>query len=267
MGFSRYALTEISICLPSICHNRIMKALILAVFIFFTYSVFSQAPFKDDSSSRAVISMMNDTANYLPTVLAQFPQGVDSLQNFIKSHLIYPDVAWNDNVQGKVTCRFTVSKQGKISDIKVIKGLTLDTDSEAVRLISILPDMVPTTYHNQVEKTSSVLHISFVKPKIYDRVDQQPEFPGGEKELVRNLDRVPRPAFAGAVMGKVIFTIVVGEDGYVLYATTDKKYDPTYQPTLRAFFRTFPGFKPATLAGKPVATTISVPVQLSRHSK
>jgi TonB family protein len=245
-----------------------MKVGVLAFFFLYVYAVSGQALFKKDTSYKAVEivkAMMDDTAAYAPPTHAQFPQGADSLMRFINNHLIYPDVAWTGNIQGRVTCQFQVSTDGKISNIHVLKSLSLDTDSEAVRLIKMLPAMLPSKYHGVIINTTTIMRIPFFKPMIYEQVDQLPEYVGGDKELMRHMNDVPRPDYSGGVMGKVIFTLVVGEDGSVIYAKMDKQFNPQYQTALRHFFRGFPRFKPATVAGKSVCTTITIPMEISQR--
>ena len=72
-------------------------------------------------------------------------QGEDaqSFSRWVNQRLIYPESAKHDRVTGRVTVSFTVSKTGKITDIKVRNGAHPDLDKEAVRVVSMAPDWTP----------------------------------------------------------------------------------------------------------------------------
>lgn len=71
----------------------------------------------------------------------EFPGGVDSLFNFIRKNLKYP--VSEACFQGRVAIRFVVTKEGKIKQPKIIKGVVPEADEEALRVISIMPDWIP----------------------------------------------------------------------------------------------------------------------------
>lgn len=202
----------------------------------------------------------------VPAVYAHFPQGIDSEDAYIRHHLIYPEYAWHNNIQGQVKCRYVVSAEGKIKDVQVIKGLSADTDSEAVRVIRSLPDFVPTMFRGVPQQTVSMMNIAFSKPMIAATVDQQPEFPGGQQALVTYLkDSIPYPESSGSLMGRVTFELVVDADGSVIYASTDNSFGSAYQWQIRQFFRSFPRFKPATAGGEKVCTTVTATIDILRR--
>ena len=72
-----------------------------------------------------------------------FPGGSNSLINFINSTREYPVEAYEMGIQGRVTCSFIVNEDGKISHIKVLRGVESSLNSEALRIISLMPDWEP----------------------------------------------------------------------------------------------------------------------------
>ena len=72
-----------------------------------------------------------------------FPGGSNSLINFINSTREYPVEAYEMGIQGRVTCSFIVNEDGKISHIKVLRGVESSLNSEALRIISLMPDWDP----------------------------------------------------------------------------------------------------------------------------
>ena len=196
-------------------------------------------------------------------VYAHFAQGADSLMQFIKNHTIYPEYEWRNNIQGTVNCQFIVSKDGKISNIKVLKSLALSADSEAVRVIGLLPGFVPTVANGIKHRTSVLVHVPFYKPTLIHDPDHEPEFPTGKDSLMAYMKRMPYPKNTAAIIGKLIFGIVVAEDGSVIYAATDKQFGPVYQKDVRNFFRNFPKMKPATKDGNPVCAAMTIIVNIT----
>ncbi len=76
-------------------------------------------------------------------VMPQFPGGENALMAFIKNNLRYPHNSAKVGIEGRVIIRFVVTKTGKVSDIKVIRGLDAACDAEAVRVINLMPNWIP----------------------------------------------------------------------------------------------------------------------------
>ena len=84
------------------------------------------------------------TVTYCPyQQMPVFPGGEKELLNFISHNLLYPVAAQENGVQGTVVIRFIVTKEGKVDKIRVLRPLNPDTDREACRVVSILPDWTP----------------------------------------------------------------------------------------------------------------------------
>jgi len=209
---------------------------------------------------------VRNKAGQIIRAYAHFPQGPDSMQRYLKYHQIYPENAWNNNIQGTVTCQFIVNKDGMISDVRILKGVSLDIDSEAIRLVLSLPRFIPTTFNNKPQITSSVLHIPFVKPMICKDPDRPAEFPGGTPALMAYMKKMPYPKNTGNIIGKMAFNLIVADDGSVIYATTDKSFGVQYQSEIRKFFRAFPRLRPGYKNGEPVCTELDIPLNITtRH--
>lgn len=74
----------------------------------------------------------------------EFPGGgYAALYKWLHEHLEYPEIARENNIQGRVFCQFTVNRDGSISDIKVIKGVTPILDREAIRTLQKMPKWKP----------------------------------------------------------------------------------------------------------------------------
>lgn len=62
---------------------------------------------------------------------------------WVSSHLSYPAVARENGVSGRVMVQFTVSTDGSITDVTVIRGVDPSLDQEALRVIRSSPKWTP----------------------------------------------------------------------------------------------------------------------------
>lgn len=93
----------------------------------------------------------------------QFPGGSTSMMNFINDNRNYPTEAYEAGIQGRVTCSFIVHTNGKISNIKVLRGVEQSLNQEAVRIISHMPDWSPGKLHNHPVPVRVICCIPFRK--------------------------------------------------------------------------------------------------------
>ena len=70
--------------------------------------------------------------------MPQFPGGEAALMKYLQSHINYPPMAAENNVQGRVVVQFVVDKTGKVGEVKVVRSVDKDLDKEAVRVCKSL---------------------------------------------------------------------------------------------------------------------------------
>jgi protein TonB len=72
-------------------------------------------------------------------------QGGDANQfsKWVNQRLVYPEIAKENGVQGRVTLQFTVEKDGTVTKVKVLRGVDSSLDKEAVRVVSSSPKWKP----------------------------------------------------------------------------------------------------------------------------
>ena len=75
--------------------------------------------------------------------MPEFPGGELALREFIAKAIKYPDDAIKAGTQGKVYITFVVSKEGKVVDPKVARGVSPSLDAEALRVVKSLPIWIP----------------------------------------------------------------------------------------------------------------------------
>lgn len=88
-----------------------------------------------------------DEADAEPFVVVEempmFPGGETALLQYIAEHTQYPEVAKENNVQGKVIVRFCVTSKGGVDKVSILKGVDPELDKEAIRVVQTLPAFKP----------------------------------------------------------------------------------------------------------------------------
>lgn len=66
-----------------------------------------------------------------------FKGGQNTLNNFLTQHIVYPEFARKNCIEATIQVSFRVNKDGNISDVKAYRGLGIDLDDEAVRVVKM----------------------------------------------------------------------------------------------------------------------------------
>lgn len=72
-----------------------------------------------------------------------FPGGEGAMFSYINNNLRYPQKAAENGVQGRVSVKFIVEKDGSISNVEVNRSVDTDLDNEAIRVIKSMPKWNP----------------------------------------------------------------------------------------------------------------------------
>ena len=75
--------------------------------------------------------------------MPQFPGGDVEALNWISKNTIYPEEAFKRKIVGKVEVSFTVTSKGKIKNVRTNNPVDPFLDTEAMRVISSMPDWKP----------------------------------------------------------------------------------------------------------------------------
>ena len=73
----------------------------------------------------------------------------NEFSRWVNEHLIYPEIARDNGVQGRVLISFTVDPKGRVKNVKVISGVDPSLDKEAVRVVSKSPRWEPGKQRNR----------------------------------------------------------------------------------------------------------------------
>ena len=95
-------------------------------------------------------------------VQPQFPGGEHGLINFINQTREYPYHAYKNKIQGRVVCSVIVGTDGKVSNVRVIRGAADESlNREAMRVISEMPRWTVGKVDGQAVPVRCVLPIAF----------------------------------------------------------------------------------------------------------
>lgn len=85
----------------------------------------------------------------------------DDIMTYLGDNIQYPENAKRLGIEGKVIVRFVVNKNGRISDVEVVKNLSKECDDEAIRVISQMPPWEPARIDDEALETYETLPIVF----------------------------------------------------------------------------------------------------------
>jgi len=91
-----------------------------------------------------------------------FPGGEPARAKFIQNHTIYPKTANEKNIQGTVYVAFIVEPSGKLTNIKLLRGIGGGCDEEALRVASIMPNWIPGKQNGKAVRVQFSMPIRFV---------------------------------------------------------------------------------------------------------
>jgi len=93
--------------------------------------------------------------------MPQFPGGEAELLKYVATHIKYPTMAAENNIQGRVVVKFVVKKDGNVGEVVVLRGKDPDLDKEAVRVVKTLPRFIPGKMNGQAVSVWYTLPINF----------------------------------------------------------------------------------------------------------
>ncbi len=73
----------------------------------------------------------------------EFPGGMTKLMEYLRNNIKYPQIAKENGIQGKVFVSFVVDPNGKVTRIKVVRGVDPALDAEAIRVVENMPPWKP----------------------------------------------------------------------------------------------------------------------------
>ena len=85
----------------------------------------------------------------------------NEFSKWVNTRLVYPEIAKENGIEGRVTLQFTIGKEGRLEDVKVLATPDETLAKEAVRVVSSSPKWKPGKQRDRAVK------VSYVFPVIY----------------------------------------------------------------------------------------------------
>jgi TonB family protein len=118
-----------------------------------------------------VYSVERATGDTIVTIVEtqpRYPGGDGQMLKEIVSALVYPASARRIGVAGRVYVAFVIDKDGTPRNFEVIKGLTPDCDSAAVKAVSVLKRFTPAMQQTQgLDKEMRPVSSRFIVPIVF----------------------------------------------------------------------------------------------------
>ena len=93
----------------------------------------------------------------------------DFLQKWVYQYLKYPEEAIRDGVQGRVMVGFVIEKDGSVTDVHVVKGVSEELDAEALRVVGASPKWKPGRVNGNRVRTTLTIPVEFKLEKKGDK--------------------------------------------------------------------------------------------------
>ena len=80
---------------------------------------------------------------------------------WVNQNVVYPDIAKQYDIKGRVITKFTIHSNGQISDIQILKGVDPSLDKEAINVLKKAPTLTPAKKGGENVAMSYMLPIDF----------------------------------------------------------------------------------------------------------
>ncbi len=175
--------------------------------------------------------------------VVQSAQGVSTIEN--------PEmtVTANNNTQD------TASETEQLQNYE--SGLTTNITGNAIGV---------TDGHGPEAVYAEAAHEAIVEPTIHTIVEEMPEFPGGEKAMMKFLvdnTEYPRMERDNDMIGKVLLRFVVNEDGSISQVTSLRETTKGFANEAKRVVALMPKFKPGRQQGRAVKVQFILPMQFT----
>jgi protein TonB len=91
----------------------------------------------------------------------EFEGGTDALYKYISENIEYPRREQRMGIDGRVYLQFVIEKDGSLTDIQVIKGISEGLDKEAIRVLKSAPNWIPGKNRGQAVRVRMTIPINF----------------------------------------------------------------------------------------------------------
>lgn len=89
-------------------------------------------------------------------------EDANRFSKWVNSKIVYPTIALENRIQGKVILSFRIAADGTLGNIKVLRGVDPALDKEAVRVVASSPAWTPGRQNNKAVSVNYTFPVNFV---------------------------------------------------------------------------------------------------------
>lgn len=224
-------------------------------------------------------SQVTDTTQAIPFVAADkqpdFPGGQEAFLRFLGDKLVYPTDSYQKRIQGMVIIAFIIEKDGRLTNLNVLRHVADDLDAEAIRVLKTSPKWSPGFQNRIPIRVNYTIPITFKLPEYlvadttttnnsdlkYSAVEVQPEYPGG----IEALDKyIRKNLHTGGEVGTVKISFIVERDGGVTDIRAIQGISEKADLEAIRVIAEMPKWKPGMQGGRPVRVNYTIPVYFTK---
>lgn len=167
---------------------------------------------------------------------------------WVNEHKRYPEEAKKAGIEGRVTTQFTITKEGKLVNVRILKGVHPLLDEEAIRVIESAPQN-----WKPGERRGELIDVTYTFPVIFTLTDKERAcaVPGeymplnyGSKERNASFDggspysfntwisknrNYPEEAKKDGLIGNVYVKFKINEQGEMVDVAVDSSTDKIFE--------------------------------------
>jgi TonB family protein len=91
----------------------------------------------------------------------QMPEFNGDLSNYLSKNIVYPNLAAENKIEGRVIVQFIVEKDGSVSNVTALKKVGWGMDEEALRVVRAMPNWKPGKQNGKPVRVKYTLPIRF----------------------------------------------------------------------------------------------------------
>lgn len=206
--------------------------------------------------------------------MPSFPGGQRALDAFLEKNLKYSKSAIKDKREERVNIEFVVNTDGSLSYIGIKRSVNPQLDTEAMRVVNMMPKWKPGTIQGQP------VAVYYVQPIIFKGKDQyhgnageryaNPSFHGGQGHLddfIEKNMKYPLAAKDDSIEGRVFVDFIVNTNGKISDARILTSTDTIFNEEALRIVNCMPKWNCAKRKGQPVAMHYAIPINFTLNDK
>lgn len=103
----------------------------------------------------------NNMAYDVVEVMPQYPGGQIAMLKYIMENIKYPKQIMEEGIQGRVTVSFIVEKDGRVSNVRLLRSVQSALDKEAIRVVKSMPKWTPGKHNGKPVRVRFNLPVMF----------------------------------------------------------------------------------------------------------